>query len=257
MSKGCGHEGRGPGVLRRKDVSKLIQASQRASSLTAPCSSSARKRRKAWVGRYLLTLSSWNVRCPWKSLSGVGLSNATFSRQKLAHASLGRALQRSRGHLKKQGAWAVTSVVRRRYAPWKSMSAQPDQQRGEVLLGGCADGDRTHSHPEFWLRTASWWWRWGRQAGEDLWRTGRQWGGGLRESSSPTSLSRLSLDFSFHPPFNPAGFVPIESNPCNSTFRDFPWLWYSGKKFSVLYSCYLGAPLALASPSVKYLLFLK
>lgn len=134
---------------------------------------------------------------------GVGLSNATFLRQKFAHASLGRALQRVRGHLKSLGApqCLVLNSMEVCALELREYTARPAGGRGApgaVLMG------TAHSHLESRLHTAS-------SGGGRNW-VGQegQWGEGPRGIILAHLFSRLSLTSAF-PPGNPAHSVPMES----------------------------------------------
>lgn len=136
------------------------------------------------------------MRCPWKNASGDGLSNATFFREKFADAPLGRALQRFRGHFQRPGASPTTRAWKYVVCALEIHEYTAGVAGVGVLLRGYDDVDWVHSCPESKLHTES---------SEQLGQEGRH--EGAHGSHWATSLSRLSLDFSFHP-ITPSPFRP-------------------------------------------------
>lgn len=96
------------------------------------------------------------------------------------------------------------------------MRTQPELRGSREPPGGCADGDTAHSYPESRLHGAP-------SGGGKSWmgREG-QGEGHPGESSRPISLSRLSLDFSFHPHVTQPGLSPWSPILAAASFRNLP-----------------------------------
>lgn len=144
-----------------------------------------------------------------------------FFRQKFAFAHLGRTFQKSRGQSKRPGAQSTTTVELNGYLRPANLgvhTARPAGRPTNCSWEAVLMWTRAHSYPESRLQ---------------LLNLGAGGGGGScvgQEDSSrekdPQELSKaissfkLSLDFSFHPPFNPASFRPMESSSCNSSISE-------------------------------------